>query len=141
MARPEALCHDLPMQRTRLTISKALVQGSTSKLFQVLVVGGLSLAATEGCSSAPAGGNDSSAAEDAMGPGAPDGSPSDAGTADDVATKGDGASQGDVAMHDASAGDSATTEGAMTDDACIPFDARVDFPNEAGFCAHGLCAW
>jgi hypothetical protein len=105
---------------------------SASKLFQVLVVGGLSLAA--GCSSAPTSGGDAGAAEDATGQDATKKSPSDSGAAGDDATK-----RKDVATHD-DASDSAPSND-VSDDSCIPWDARVDFPNEAGFCMHGLCAW
>jgi hypothetical protein len=99
-----------------------IVLGSASKLFRVLVVGGLSLATSEACSSAPSSGDDDGGAADAA-----RGSSSDTGPTEDVRTH-EGAS------------DSASVKDAMTA-SCIPFDARWDFPDEAGFCAHGLCAW
>jgi hypothetical protein len=107
------------------------VPRSAAKLFRVLVVGGLSLAAAEGCSSTPGGGGeDGGSTDDAAGQEAASGSPSDTGAPDDVMT------QGEVETHP----DSAPADDAM-EDSCTPFDARVDFPNEAGICPHGLCAW
>ena len=136
MARGGAPCHDFPMQRARLTFSQTLALAPASKLFQVLVVGGLSLAATEACSSASSVGDDSGAPADAAVRDATDGSALDTGATEDVTTRGDVAPQ-DARGSD-SGSDSASTEDGMTDSS-IPFDARVDFPNEAGFCAHG-CA-
>jgi hypothetical protein len=96
-----------------------VVEGSASKLFRVLVLGGLSMAGSAACSSSsPSGDNDAAATEDAR---------SDAGK--------DGATHKD--MSDSS--DSAPIPDVMTD-SCTPYDARWDGP-DGGFCAHGVCAW
>jgi hypothetical protein len=97
-----------------------VVDGSASKLFRVLVVGGLSMASTAACSSSTSGSGlpgdvDASTSEDAKGE-----------AAKDVATQeeaSDSAPIPDVAV-----------------DSCIPYDALVDGP-DGGFCAHGVCAW
>jgi hypothetical protein len=94
-----------------------IVESPASKLFRILVVGGLSMAATAGCSSStPSGDGDASATGDA----AKDSSSSHS---EDVATHNDSAPIMDG-----------------TTDSCIPYDGRWDGP-DGGICAHGVCAW
>jgi hypothetical protein len=96
-----------------------VVDGSASKLFRVLVVGGLSMAGAAACSSSTSGsglpGDVDASTEDAKGE-----------AAKDVATPED-------------VSDSAPIPDVVTD-SCIPYDALVDGP-DGGFCAHGVCAW
>jgi hypothetical protein len=102
-----------------------VVEGSASKLFRVLVVGGLSMAGTAACSSsAPPGDDDAAATEDSK----------PANEAKDA--KGEAAT--DVATQEA-ASDSAPIPD-VTTDTCVPYDGRWDGP-DGGFCAHGVCAW
>jgi hypothetical protein len=96
-----------------------VVEGSASKLFRVLVVGGLSMASTVACSSSsPPSDKDAAATDDAR---------SDA--AEDVATQKEASDLSDSApMPD------------VRTDSCFPYDGLWDGP-DGGFCAHGVCAW
>lgn len=99
-----------------------VMEGSASKLFRVLVVGGLSMAGATACSSAaPPGDGDAAATEDAK-----EAKESQGDAAKDVATQEE-------------ASDSAPTPDVATD-SCVPYDGRWDGP-DGGFCAHGVCAW
>jgi hypothetical protein len=98
------------------------VEGSASKLFRVLVVGGLSMAGTAACSSpGPSGDNDAAVTEDAN-----EAKDAEGDAAQDVATQED-------------ASDSAPIPDVVTD-SCVPYDGRWDGP-DGGICAHGVCAW
>jgi hypothetical protein len=100
-------------------VKPIVVESCASKLFRVLVVGGLSMASTAACSSSsPPGDADAAATGDAKG------------AMDDAAK--DVESQED-------ASDSAPIPDVVTD-SCVPYDGRWDGP-DGGFCAHGVCAW
>jgi hypothetical protein len=99
--------------------------GNASKLFRVLVVGGLSLAATTACSSSsPEGGDQDSAtgSEDADASG-------DSASQGDTGSPAETGSGNDSTMMNQDAAEAAATMDVMA--GCIGTDA----------CVHGLCSW